>query len=417
MRVLHIIPTYYPAYARGGPIWSVHNLNKWLAKKGIDVTVYTTDIDIPESIPKNQEVNVDGVKVFYFPISFATWEYSRDLHFALRHLPEKFDLVHITSVFLSASALGAHYAKKFKKPYVISPRGSLMKDPLAMKNRILKKLYLQLVEKKNIEGAAAIHFTTEQERREYESAGLPSVQNVVIPNSFDEGGFNKEVWRGIIRNKFGISENVPIVLFLSRISWKKGLDTLIPAFAEVIKKVPNAVLLLAGPDDEHYSEEIMKMIKEVNKKNHDVLNVREFDLEKNNPHKSDTIRINPRQNIIFTGMLTGDDRIAAYKDADVFVLPSYSENFGMAVIEALSLGLPTVITEGVAISGLIKKKEAGVVVRKEVYEVARAIVDVLKNKGKFLSMIEKGKKLVMEEFSPKIVAERFEEAYKEIIRE
>ena len=65
---------------------------------------------------------INLVYFFYFPISFATWEYSRDLHFALRHLPEKFDLVHITSVFLSASALGAHYAKKFKKPYVISPR-------------------------------------------------------------------------------------------------------------------------------------------------------------------------------------------------------------------------------------------------------------------------------------------------------
>lgn len=391
MKILHIVPSYFPAKKHGGPIESVHNLNKWLVRRGIDVTVYTTNINGKNGridVPLGKEVVLDGVKVFYFPITFASWEYSRDLRSALRRLSHEFDLVHITSVFLSASTIGARCAKKLGVPYIISPRGSLMKEPLAMKNAFLKKAYISLIEKRNLAGAAAIHFTTEREKEEYESAGLPIRQGVIIPNSFDSEGFEESIQRGIIRKRFGISENAPVVLFLSRISWKKGLDTLISAFAEVARKLPEARLLIAGGDDEGYRRNIELLIT-----NYELQN-----------------------KVIFAGMLTGADRIAAYRDADVFVLPSYSENFGMAVVEALAMELPSVITEGIAISSLIKERNAGIVVRKNKDEVSAAIVDVLKHKGKFRSMVEKGKKLVEEEFSPEAVAGRFEEAYKEIIK-
>ena len=66
MRTLHIVPTYLPAYNRGGPIWSVHNLNKWLVKKGADVTVYTTNIDVENKVETGKETLVDGIKVYYF---------------------------------------------------------------------------------------------------------------------------------------------------------------------------------------------------------------------------------------------------------------------------------------------------------------------------------------------------------------
>jgi len=132
MKILHIVPTYVPAYRYGGPIESVHNLNVGLVKAGADVTVYTTNIDGfgVLDMPLNREINMDGVKIWYFPITFRPWQYSYNLHKFLVKNAENFDLIHITSVFLSISTLGAYYAKKLKKPYVISPRGNLMISPL-----------------------------------------------------------------------------------------------------------------------------------------------------------------------------------------------------------------------------------------------------------------------------------------------
>ena len=118
-------------------------MNKWLVKKGIDVTVYTTNIDVENKVETRKEVLVDGVKVWYFKKSFPKileywkvgflpaflprhWEYSKDLHIALAKHMGEFDVVHVTSTFLFASVLGAYYARKYKKPYIISPRGNLM---------------------------------------------------------------------------------------------------------------------------------------------------------------------------------------------------------------------------------------------------------------------------------------------------
>ena len=188
MKILHVVPTYLPAYRYGGPILSVHYLNKWLVKKGVEVTVFTTNINGPEDldVPLNKPVIVDGVTIFYFKSSFPRkWFYSRDLRSALAERIGDFDLIHITSVFLSVSALGAYYAKKFHKPYVISPRGSLMKEPLARKSRFLKLVYLKLIERNNLAGAAAIHFTAEVERKEYFESGLPPGNSFIIPNAFE----------------------------------------------------------------------------------------------------------------------------------------------------------------------------------------------------------------------------------------
>src|SRR3989344_4717681 len=121
MKILHITPAYVPSWKHGGPIISVHTLNKYLARRGVDVTVYTTTINGSEnlSVPVGVPVMMDGVRVFYFHPSFPrAWSYSRGLHRMLAKTIQEFDLVHITSVFLAASTLGAYYAKKFRKLYI-----------------------------------------------------------------------------------------------------------------------------------------------------------------------------------------------------------------------------------------------------------------------------------------------------------
>lgn len=386
MRILHLIPSYSPAILANGVIGPMHVLNKELAGKGVEVTVYTTNLDGNKTldVPLSQEVILDNVKVTYFPITYKPWCYSAALHGSLIHNLKKFDLIHISSVFLSVSTLGGYYAKKFNKPYIISPHGSLMQKPL-QHHHLKKKIYLNLIEKRNLSGASALHFTGEKEKEEYLAAGLPFKKVLTLPYSFDTEGFIKdEIPPGIFREKFQIGRNKKIILFLGRISWKKGLDTLIPAFAQVLEKEPEAILVIAGPDDEGYARKIKFQIS--------------------------NLKLDGK--VIFPGTLLGDDRLAAYQEADVFVLPSYSENFGMAVAEAMYLKLPVVVTDRVGIADEVQHSEAGLVVEKEPNQVTNAILNILSNPDLAKKMGERGRALIIKQFSCDKIAESFIKEYK-----
>lgn len=394
MKVLHVVLSYVPAYHHGGPIASVHTLNKALVAARADVTVYTTNIDGRGTldIPLEKETWLDGVKVTYFPLTSRPWVYSRALHRALAAHTREFDIIHITSVFLSASTLGAHYAKKFKKPYVISPRGSLMKEPLAMRSAILKRAYLALVEQRNLAGAAAIHFTAEKEKEEYVAAGFPMKKGLVIPNAYEEREEEEKRGDTDIRKKLGISPTAPIVLSLGRITWKKGFDTLIPAFRRVQEEVPEAILVIAGNDEEGYRKTVEKMI----------------------------VANSIQTSVIFTGLVLGAEKSELLKTATAFALPSYSENFGMAPVEAMAHGTAVIITRNVGIAGDVERAGAGLVVGEKteqedrVEEFADAMVQALHEEQKRKRMGEKGRALVREAYTPATIAERLLRTYNEI---
>ncbi|MDP3015298.1 MAG: glycosyltransferase [bacterium] len=390
MKILHIVPSYIPAHRYGGPIESVHSLNVGLAKAGAEVTVYTTNIDGPNDLnaPTGVPVMVDGVKVFYFKSSFPrAWFYSRDLHKALAKNSGQFDLIHITSVFLSASTLGAYYAKKFKKPYIISPRGNLMLSPLGKKN-FKKSIYNWLIEKRNLRGAAAIHFTVPTEEEEYIKGKFPMKKSIVLPNIVKLEKIAENFPSGYFRKKFNISDDKKIVIYLGRLSWIKGFDTLVPAFKTVVKKHPEAILVIAGGDDG-----FKKTINEL---------IGRYQLDKS---------------VLFAGMLAGGEKIAALQDSNIFVMPSYSESFGMSVVEAMSVGKPVVVTKGVGISSYIVSAKAGIVVEKNEAELSEAIISLLENAGMGKKMGENGKILVEGEFSEDKISKKFLEEYQSIINE
>lgn len=392
MKLLHIVPTYLPAYRYGGPIKSVHDLNKWLVKKGMDVTVYTTNLDgkFNLQVPLSKEVILDGVKVYYFPITFRGWQYSYELHKNLAKNIKSFDLVHITSVFLSVSTLGAYYSKKFKKPYIISPRGSLMTVTLK-KKAFKKKIYLSLLEKRNLAGVSAIHFTSEEEEKEYTNSGLPLHKSIIIPNGLDPTEFEQEVPVGLFRKEFKISSSKKIVLFLSRISWKKGFDVLIPAFALIKKEEPDTILVIAGGDDEGYQAMVKQLIKENNLKIGD--------------------------DVVFTKMVTGKLKSAAYKESDVFLYTPYAENFGMVALESMYFGLPLVMTNTTGTAVVVENAKAGFVVNRDAREVAEKALDILRNKKAAREMAERGRQLVEKKYSWSTIADQFVTEYSKIAKE
>ena len=185
--------------------------------------------------------------------------------------------------------------------------------------------------------------------------------------------------------------NIPadrrIILAMGRIGWKKGFDTLIPAFARVAKGEPRAFLVVSGADDSGYKKNVQLLISN-------------YQLQKS---------------ILFTGPFEGMN-VPALTDADVFVLPSYSENFGMAVVQAMYAGVPVIITPQVALSREVAAVGAGLVVEKTEAAVAGAILQVLGNRTVAHDIGVRGKALVEKSFLAPKIAEAFREAYTEIIR-
>jgi len=406
MRILHIVPTYFPATRYGGPIESVKQMNATLVKKGVSVTVFTTNadgdgvLDVPLGVP----VDVDGVEVFYFPVSrnlfLRKWFYSQAMRRALKKRICEFDLVHITSVFLAASFLGSRYARKFKKPYIISPRGNLMVEPLAY-HAFKKWLYIKFIERFILKNASALHFTVEKEEEEYKKTGLPLKKSFVASNGVDVPDGVCGDRKDFLKNQFNIAEDKKIVLFLGRISWKKGFDTLVPAFAQALQKNSSLVLVVVGGDDEGYLENIKNQI----------FSLREI------PRGGTNIQISKstplEEHIIFTGELKGDEKWQAFCGADVFILPSYSENFGMAVVEAMACGVPVVVSDGVGIWPVIKECGAGIVVKKEEKVVAEALIKIFSDDKLRVDMGQRARECA-KQFAWERVADMLIDVYKSL---
>jgi glycosyltransferase involved in cell wall biosynthesis len=174
-----------------------------------------------------------------------------------------------------------------------------------------------------------------------------------------------------------------VLLFLSRIDRKKGLDLLLEAFAQVRRRFPEAVLVLAGTGDPEYVATL----------------------------KTTAERLQIAAAVIWAGFLTGAAKWSALTGADVFVLPSYSENFGIALVEALACGCPVVLSDQVGIHREISRAEAGLVTPCRVDELAAAILNVLTDAGLRRRMSENGVRLAQQQFSLEAVSRQLAAAY------
>src|ERR1700758_2509415 len=149
LRVLHVVPTYFPAIRYGGPIFAVHGLCRALAARGHRIEVFTTNVDGPNdsAVPLGTPVALDSVHVSYFPsTNFRRLYWSPQLGRALKAELPKFTVVHLHSVFLWPTWAAARIARKARIPYVISPRGMLVKEMIERRSRLAKSAWLGLIE-------------------------------------------------------------------------------------------------------------------------------------------------------------------------------------------------------------------------------------------------------------------------------
>ncbi len=342
MRLLHVVPSYYPAVRYGGPIRSVHGLCRALARRGHDVHVYTTNVDGAgvSAVPTDRPVDLDGVLVHYFPVTAPRRLYrSPAMARALRAAVGGFDAVHLHSVFLWPTWAAARAARRARVPYLVSPRGMLVADLIAAKNRWVKTAWIRLIERRTLAEAAAIHVTAELEARELRALGLPLAPLRCIANGLDLPDVPDVP--GVRADGGGALDAEPYALFLGRVSWKKGLDRLIEAW----KLVPDLRLVIAGPDEGGHRRALEGLIAAYG------LSAR----------------------VQFIGAVEDADKWALYRDAMFFVLPSYSENFGNAVAEAMVMGCPVVVTPETGIAAEVARVGAGIVTSNEPTSLARVL--------------------------------------------
>ncbi len=388
MKILHVIANLAPRY--GGPSKACWEMARAVAQLGHEVSIYTTNQDGPGEleVPVGQPVWREGVEIRYFPIQAPRyWGTSLPLAMGLRRKIPASDLVHIHSLYLFHDLVAGHYCRAYGIPYLLRPHGTL--DPFIHRRHRWRKRLMELwFEDRNIRRAAALHFTTAQEQElaapyTFETPGL------VVPLGIGVDEFGEMPEPGGFRRRHPEIGDKHIILFFGRVNFKKGLDILAKAFGAVARQRQDVHLVIAGPDNEGWGAKVRTWLEEEG--------------------------VGARTT--FTGMVLGPEKLAVLRDATLFVLPSYSENFGIAVIEAMAMGLPVIISDQVNIWREVQDGRAGRVIPCDAGALADQILDLLAHPEAAASMGQTGRALVMERFPWPRIGRSLAEAYVRIIDE
>jgi glycosyltransferase involved in cell wall biosynthesis len=359
MRILSVTETYAPFLEFGGPPVKVRALAEGLVRKGHQVTVLTADWDLEkraeiqekkdvfEKFPFGWRRRENGVEAIYLP----TWLHYRQVswnpavkRYCRARLGE-FDVVHIFGLYDLLGSAVASACRKRAIPYVVEPIG--MFTPI-VRNLWLKQMYHQVWGRRMLRGASAVVATSEQEIEELVAGGIPRAKIVMRRNGVEA----PEAWPepGAFRRRWGIPHEAKVALFLGRLSAKKSPDLLLRAFVEVKKRLQEMPLRLvfAGPDEGGVKTQLEQL----------------------------ATQLGTTREVHFTGPVFGLGKWAAYRDADVFVLPSQNENFGNAAAESVTSGTPVIVTEQCGIAPLLAN-EAGLVVKHEVQDLVEALARTL----------------------------------------
>jgi glycosyltransferase involved in cell wall biosynthesis len=358
MRILNVTETYAPFLEFGGPPVKVRALAEGLAAHGNQVTVLTADFGFKKRLSAEEASGTErtpfgwsrvenGVRAVYLP----TWFRYRSLSWnpAVHRFCEKelqtYDVTHVFGLYDLLGPAVAQACVKRKIPYVLEPIGMFV--PI-VRNLRLKRIYHSLYGRQMIEQASALIATSVQEVEELADGGVPRNKIVLRRNGVESPSSWPE--RGTFRQRLGIGKGARIILFLGRLSVKKSPEMLLQAFASLAATSgeKSLYLVFAGPDEGGMKTQLSEMAAE----------------------------LGVGSQVQFTGAIFGQTKWAAYREADVFVLPSQNENFGNTAAESVAAGTPVVVTEQCGIAPLLKNV-AGLVVPHDTQALARAISEVI----------------------------------------
>ncbi|MUG94055.1 glycosyltransferase [Scytonema sp. UIC 10036] len=387
MKVLHVIPSVAPV--RGGPSRAVIEMVQALRNGGIDAEIATTDDNGPNllDVPLKQRTDYQGVPVWFFPRfspnyhALSEFAFSSQLTAWLWQKIHQYDLLHVHAIFSYPSTAAMAIARQKQVPYIVRPLGQLCQWSLQQSAR-KKQIYLKLIEKANLNHSQALHLTSEQEQQEVSRLNL-NTPNFILPHGlFIPDTINTARQR--LRQHLNVPADEPIILFLSRLHPKKGLDYLISALGKLTNH--RFTFVIAGSGSPEYEREVKSLII-----SHGILN-----------------------HTYITGFVEGEIKDTLMQGADLFALTSHSENFGIAVLEALAVGLPVLVTPGVALADLVAEQHLGYVAKLDVPAIVSLLQQALEHPQEAKSMGERARQLILEHYTWDKVASQLIDIYTEI---
>jgi glycosyltransferase involved in cell wall biosynthesis len=377
MKILQVTPFFSPVH--GGSAEVPYHLSKELAKRGHEVTVYTSDFklshDYIDSIPKVR------VRAFRTWSSWANLYVTPGMIGKAKQEIERFDVIHMHNYRTFQNIVVAHYARKYGTPYMLQAHGSL---PRIAARQGLKQLYDTAWGYKLLRDASRVIAVTEIEAGQYKSMGISEDKVAVLPYGIDLDEFDNLPEKGEFRRKYGLDSDQKIILYLGRIHKIKGLDLLTMAFSEVLKKLNDARLVIVGPDD-GYLPTLKKLVAD--------------------------LKISDK--VLFVGPLYGRDKVQVYVDTDVYVLSSSYEIFGITVLEAMACGVPVIVSEHRGIAEVIDGR-AGLAVPLDEEQLQNALLQMLHDDRIRQQFGTNGKALVREKFDWETIAEQVEKVYRRV---
>lgn len=320
----------------------------------------------------------DEVPVHHLPSGHANWFRNKPARVAFEKLVNSSSGIHIHGLWEQSTFVAARAARLANKPYMISSHGML--QPWALKNKSWKKtIYGALIERANLQQATCLHALTKAEAEDYRAYGLNNPIAIVpngvdIPNDADSESF---------LNQFPALRGKRVVLFLSRIHFKKGLDILCQAWRAVAKRWPDAHLVLAGPDFENTRSAIEALVE----------------------------ASGLQERVTFTGMLNKPLKWSALRAAECFVLPSYSEGLSVSVLEALGMGVPAIVTRQCNLPE-VNEHGCGWVIEPDANQLEDALNEYLGSScAAVAEMSLRGRLLIERNYSWQVVGEQMSAVY------
>jgi glycosyltransferase involved in cell wall biosynthesis len=380
MKVLHVIPSV--SVSDGGPSRAIAAIEQGLTAAGIEVTTLTTDhAGLGQRLTSDHKPSVHNAAHRVYARKWTDlYKIAPDMVPWLWQNVGRFDVIHIHALFSFASVAAARIARLKNVPYIIRPLGTLGAYGVSQRRPLLKRASIKLLEGPILEHAALVHFTSKSELEEAQLLGL-RFEGAVIPLGVMSPVADTPGMREAAR-----SGRAKRILFLSRIDAKKNLEGLLQAFATVALARPKIMLQIAGSGDLEYVARL----------------------------KAQAEALSIADRVEWLGHVGGDVKRQLFENADMFALPSFSENFGIACVEAMLSGLPCILSEGVGIAQDASNAEACLVSGTEPDQIVSLLFQLVDDDKRLRLMGQRAREFAEHNYSTAVMANRLIEVYSSI---
>jgi glycosyltransferase involved in cell wall biosynthesis len=388
LKILFSAVAFKPSYGFGGAPRVAYDIACELAKRQHEVVVYTSDAKDAHSRLNVKECEIlDGIEVHYFKnLTLSTVRAAKlfitpDILIECKKNLNQFDIIHLHEYRNFHNIIIHHYANIYNVPYVLQAHGEVLPQ---RKKQKLKQIYDEYFGYRLLTDAAKVIALTQLEEEQYRQMKVQPDKITTIPNGIETVSSYPK--RGTFRESFGINPDKTIILFIGRLHYQKGIDILVNAYSQLVKKLKNSILVIAGPDD-GYLEQTRNLINRAELSNQ----------------------------VIITGPIINPLKLAAFADADLCVIPSRYEGFPMIVLEALAQGKPVIASDIIQHKNILAPIDGYLFRTENSQDLSNCLYKVLTNPQESVQVGLKGQKFVRDNFSIEKIVDSFERLYTEVV--